>query len=478
MRAVGPRETPPNMPTSAQPASPSVAIIGGGIAGLAAAYELNQLDFTFTLVEASKRLGGTVETHRENGCIIACGPDGGVTEKPWARELAEELGLGDQLIQSNDHERITWILQGGKLLPMPDNMRMMVPESIDSILHASLFSPAARAAYAAEEHRAEELKAAAPDRDESVASFVQRHFGEEVLRVIGAPLLGGVFGGNVHQLSVRAVMPAFVTMEREHGSLIRALALRKQQRGNKPATPVFTSLNSGTATLTEAMAATLPPESIQFNCTVEAIQRTPTGWQLQTTSGPIACDTLILALPVHEADRLLRSVDPAITPFLRIPTSSAVIAGFGFDKANAPATPKGFGFLCPEDEDCMLLAATFADQKFDNRAPSGGKSLRAYFGGATADAMIDCSDAEIVERARVELEFVLGALPQETVSVVRRWPRALPQYTVGHIDRMAELQSRVEAIGNLHLLGNGYRGVGLPDLIRDGRATARSLVNA
>jgi oxygen-dependent protoporphyrinogen oxidase len=458
-----------------------VAIIGGGIAGLTAAYELNRLrqagaDVTFTLVEASSRLGGIVETHRENDFAIECGPDGWVTEKPWARELAEELGLGEDLIQSRDHERVTWVLQGGELIAMPDNMRMMVPESVDTICHSPLFSESARAAYATEEARAEELKTDAPDHDESVASFVTRHFGEEVLRVIGAPLLGGVFGGDVQKLSVRSVMPAFVAMEREHGSLIRALAIRKQQRGNKPSTPVFTSLRTGTATLVDAMVATLPLSSIQLEKTVTEIQRTGNGWLIADAAGHIQThDHLLLAVPAPQAAKLLAKVAPDTTPLLQLPTSSAVIAGFGFAANAAPTLPKGFGFLCPEGEDSMLLAATFADQKFDNRAPSGAKSLRAYFGGATADELIPQSDTQVATIAKEELGRILGPLPTAIVTVVRRWPQALPQYEVGHLERMSQLQSRVDAIGSLHLLGNAYRGVGLPDLIRDSRAAAREI---
>jgi oxygen-dependent protoporphyrinogen oxidase len=461
----------------------SVAVVGGGIAGLSAAYELNRLqqggaDLRFTLYEKSKRLGGTVETHRERGFVIECGPDGWVTEKPWARELAEELGLGDQLIVSKDHERITWILQGGKLLAMPDNMRMMVPESMDSILQSPLFSEAARAAYAAEEQRADELKTSAPDHDESVASFVSRHFGEEVLRVIGAPLLGGVFGGNVHKLSVRAVMPAFVAMEREYGSLIRALAARKLQRGDRPAASVFTSLRGGTGLLIDHMAATLPLASLRMETEVTAIQRVDGGWVVTDGAGGTQTyDHLMLALPVPQAAQLIQPVDVEIAEAVTMPTSSAVIAGFGFAPGTGPVLPQGFGFLCPEGEGSELLAATFADQKFEGRAPVGGKSVRAYFGGAAADALMASPNDEINAKAQRELEKVLGPLPPAVVAVVRRWPNGLPQYEVGHPDRMAALQRRVDALGGLHLLGNGYRGVGLPDLIRDGRAAARSIAD-
>ena len=458
----------------------SVAIVGGGIAGLAAAYELakQQRDgarISFTLVEASERLGGIVETHHKDDFVIEGGPDGWVTDKPWARELADELGLHDEIIPSNDETRVTWVLRDGALQAMPNNMRMMVPEDLEAVMQSPLFSAEARAAYAAEPGRAEELKRSAPDHDESVASFVERHFGAEVLRVVGAPLLGGVFGGDVHRLSVRAVMQPFVQMERDHGSLIVALQERAAQRGDKPRASIFTSLRSGTGTLTERMAATLPQDSVRLQRRVTHMHRAGSGWLLHDDAAQeLAVDHVLLAVPVKQARALLQPLDARAAELMHLPTSSAVIAGFGFAEGATPAVPAGFGFLAPEGEDCSLLAATFADQKFVDRVPSGGKSLRAYFGGATADAMMEHSDEMIAAVALRELGKVLGPLPSPAVTVVRRWPDALPQYEVGHGERMDELQQRIHDLGALHLLGNGYRGVGLPDLIRDGRAAARA----
>jgi oxygen-dependent protoporphyrinogen oxidase len=460
----------------------TIAVVGGGIAGLAAAYELrkqqlNGADVVFTLIETSKRLGGIVETHRGAGFTIECGPDGWVTDKPWARDLASELGLTDELIESNDHARVTWILQNGQLAAVPDGMRMMVPENLDAVMHSPLFSPAARAAYATEPRRAAELQQSAPDHDESVASFVERHFGEEVLRVIGAPLLGGVFGGDVHKLSVQAVMQPFVQMEREHGSLILALQARAAQRSSKPRAGIFTTLRSGTATLVDCIAATLPAACVQMQRLITGMQRTDAGWLLHSAHGQSeGYDHVLLAAPVKQARALLQSTDAEAARLMDLPSSSAVIAGFGFDAEDAPALPKGFGFLAPESEGCKLLAATFADQKFAHRAPPGGKSLRAYFGGASADELMSHPDETIAAIAMDELAKVLGPLPAAAVTVVRRWPAALPQYHVGHNRRMARLQMRIDAIGRLHLLGNGYRGVGLPDLIRDAREAARQAI--
>lgn len=459
-----------------------IAIIGGGIAGVTAAWQLARLaeagaEIEATLFEATSRLGGIVETVRSHNFVIECGPDGWVTEKPWARQLAEELGLADEIIASNDATRKTYVLQDKALVPMPDGMRMMVPGSLAALAaldSSPLFSAEAKAAFRAEPARAEELRAAAPalnDPDESVASFVERHFGLEVLEKIGAPLLGGVFGGDVAKLSVRAVMAPFVQMEREHGSLILALEKRASESAKEPAA-VFTSLRTGIGTLIDAMVAQIPASSIRLEAPVSALDHTHTGWTLQTPTGPEPFDYVLLAAPVDVARALLGQFDPVAATLMRMEASSAITIAFAF---TAPIDlPPGFGLLVPPGTSAdSILAATFVDQKYPHRAPTGQRLLRAFFGGATADRLLNCPDQEIACLALRELQSILGPLPAPSLTVVRRWPRALPQYAVGHLERMAELFARIESLGNLHLLGNGYRGVGLPDLIGDSRSAAR-----
>ncbi len=457
----------------------SIAVAGGGIAGLAAAYELLRQTHAgralrVTLIEASHRCGGIVETVRRGGFVVECGPDGWVTEKPWARELAVELGLERELMPSNDATRVTWVLRDGKLSAIPDGMRMMVPENLDTLAQSDLFSPAARAAYAEEPGRAAELKATCPSSDESVASFVERHFGAEVSRVLGAPLLGGVFGGDVHRLSVRAVMPSFVQMERQYGSLILALQARSAQHTGAVRPSTFTTLRRGTGALVEELVKAIPPGTIRLNTKLRAMHRTTSGWLLTFASGEQeAFDHVLLATPVAESRRLLQDIAPEAADLLRIPSSAAVIAAFGFAGGHFPTLPNGFGFLAPSGAGCALLAGTFADQKFPSRVPPGGKLIRAYFGGGQAEALLQTTEEEIAAFALRELEKVLGTLPHPQITVVRRWRNALPQYEVGHMERMASLDCHVDALGALHLLGNAYRGVGLPDLVRDARAAAR-----
>jgi oxygen-dependent protoporphyrinogen oxidase len=461
-----------------------IAIVGGGIGGLATAYQLASDRVEFTLFEASERLGGIVETVHRNGYIMECGPDSWVTEKPWARELAVELGLEDQIIPSNDQWRRTYVLQGGprqtQLVPIPDGMRMMIPTKWGPLLESPLFSWQARLAYLREPKRAAELKQSAPAQDESVDAFVRRHFGAEVGATIAGPLLAAVFGGDIGQLSVRSVMPAFVRMEAEEGSLIQAL-----QRRVQPSSPaIFTTLASGLQTLIDRMVARLPAASVRLRNAADRIEQDRAGWRITTANGSETFDSVVLATPPHVTRGLLRQLNEQGTRMAELlpqhATSAIVVAlAFAPEQAARLRVPRGFGFVVPQAttkaEDYPLLACTFVDQKFLGRVPQGALLLRGFFGGHSGEALLGESDHRLIERARLQLGRVLGPLPQTTETVVRRWPLSLPQYSVGHLDRMAELESLLAATPTLRLVGSAYYGVGLPDLIRQGRSAARSL---
>lgn len=464
-----------------------IAILGGGISGIAAAYQLAQAQqqgapLEFVLFEATSRLGGIVETVRRDGFVIECGPDSWVTEKPWARELAVELGLESEIIPSNDRWRRTYIVQGRQLVAMPDGMRMMVPTDWAPLLHSPLFSWQAKLAYLREPRRAEELKACAlPEgEDESVASFVLRHFGEEVTRTIGAPLLSGVFGGSVDALSVRAVMPAFVKMEREHGSLIHALQARQRQAA---ASAVFTTLLSGLQSLVDGMVQAIPQQALRRESPVTAVVRREDGWQMEA-AGTHRFDSVIVATPAHVTRTLLAPLDARFDSLLAMDASSAIVVALAFDASQAKSMriPRGFGFLVPQSSKShaaqgdtpQLLACTFVDQKFAHRVPEGGILLRAFFGGDAAPRLLEESDDALAMLARQQLSRLLGVLPEPSFSVVRRWPLSLPQYAVGHLDRVARIEACAAQHPGLQLIGNAYHGVGLPDLIRQGRAAVQN----
>ena len=491
-----------------------IVIIGGGIAGLAAAYEvaLQQsagAPIEFVLFESSSRLGGIVETVRHDDFVIECGPDSWVTEKPWARELAIELGLENELVSSNDARRKTYIAEGNTLIAMPDGMRMMVPTQWESVKDSPLFSEQAKLAYLHEPKIAEQLKIDALDagngnRDEPVRDFVMRHFGEEVTNTIAAPLLAGVFGGDIAKLSVRAVMPTFVALERDHGSLI--LGLQQQMQARKVAAPIFTSLKSGLGSLIERLESLIPARSLRREVVVESVKFSAGVWQVHTHyCGDSHCteasfDAVIVATPSAITAKLLRPLDPRIGELLPQHSSSAIVVALGFapGRAHSMHIPPGFGFLVPHSEpqshhirnvgdDAMdepgsdsarqaLLACTFLNQKFPHTAPEGAIVLRAFFGGPFAPKLLGQDDATLIRLARTYLERYLGNLPEPSVALARRWPDSLPLYAVGHQNRMAELNSRMAQLPHLQLIGNAYRGVGLPDLIRSSRAAAREIL--
>ncbi len=486
-----------------------IAIVGGGIAGLSAAYAITQrkksgAPVELMLFEATSRLGGIVETERREGFVMECGPDSWVTEKPWARELAVELGLGDQIIPSNDKWRRTYLaLEAGArsrtLTPLPDGMRMMVPTNWAAMLHSPILSWQAKLAYLREPQRAAELKAGAELKavagsveDVSVRDFIGRHFGAEVADTLAAPLLAGVFGGDIASLSARAVIPAFVALEREHGSLI--LGLQKMLREKKTAPSVFATLRDGLGTLIDRMEEQIPVESIRRNTAVTALEREGEKWRVRT-SGTSAhstdeiFDEVVLATPAHVTGALLARLDGRIPALLPQEASSAIVVALAFapEQARTMRIPRGFGFLVPQRKTAKvrrgeetveaiaeraLLACTFVDQKFSHRVPEGGVLLRGFFGGVEAPALLAESDATLVWLAAESLGKVLGRLPEPRCTVIRRWPHSLPQYAVGHLERMAELEQHVAAMPGLHLVGNAYSGVGLPDLIRAGGLTA------
>jgi oxygen-dependent protoporphyrinogen oxidase len=287
-----------------------------------------------------------------------------------------------------------------------------------------------------------------------------------VLSTLAAPLLSGVFGGDVHKLSVRAVMPQFVAMERERGSLIAALQSRAQQRGNA-SQPIFTSLRKGTGSLIEALRDTLPDERIHLQRGIGNLNE-------------IAADEVIVATSLDGACALLQSLNAAAAELLPHEASSAILVAFTWP-ANVARTftiPTGFGVLVPEGSpaDEQLLACTFVDQKFPHRAPEGARVMRAFFGSKSAEALESQSDDVVAVCALEQLREILGPIPESSYSVVRRWPRRLPQYEVGHLDRIAQLEELVAQMPGLHLLGNSYHGVGIPDLIRDARTTARKII--
>jgi len=459
-----------------------IAIVGGGISGLSAAFALeehrrNGVAVEYVLYESSSRLGGVLRTEQIDGCIVEAGPDSFITEKPWAAELCRALGLGDQLIGSNDADRKTYILVGGKLVAMPDGLMFMVPTKILPTGASPLFSWKTKVRMAQEMFHPPR----AASCDESVASFVERHYGAEVVDRLADPLLSGVYGGEAANLSVRAVLPRFAEMERTHGSLGRAmLDARKKMAhaSNKTPPPLFTSLKNGMQQLTEAVVAQLTPSSLLTNAPVEAIQREGDSWIISAGFKSDEFDAVILAVPAHSAVNMLRMCGRELSAEVAsIEYSSSITVGLGYDGAVRQSLPPGFGFLVPRSEGKRLLAATFVHNKFPHRAPENRALLRCFFAGKNATSVWNLSDEEIIAVVRQDLQQVLGLTAEPLFDRVYKWESAMAQYTVGHLDRLERIDRLRQQLPGLALAGNAYRGIGVPDCVRSGQEAVKQLLS-
>jgi oxygen-dependent protoporphyrinogen oxidase len=457
-----------------------IAIIGGGISGLTAAFTLEEPRragaLEYTLFESSPNLGGVLRTEHIHNCILEAGPDSFITEKPWAAALCRTLGLGDQLIGSNDADRKTYILVRGRLIPMPDGLMFMVPTRILPTGLSPLFSWRTKLRMAQElfhlPHTAE--------GDESVASLVERHYGVEMVDRLADPLLSGVYGGEAASLSVRAVLPRFVEMERAHGSLGRAMlaARKKMPQPNRPAAPLFTSLMNGMQQIVETLVPRLNPSSLRTNSPVQAIQLEAEGWKVSTNTGVDQFDAIIFAVPTHAAAQLLANTSPELSAELAaISYSSSITVGLGFDRDVRQSLPPGFGFLVPRSEGKQLLAATFVHNKFPHRAPEDRALLRCFFAGSSAENVWHLSDDAIIAVVRNELQQILHLRSVPLFARVYRWKSAMAQYGVGHLERLDRIERLLLRLPKLALAGNGYRGIGVPDCVRSGTEAAKQMLN-
>ena len=458
-----------------------IAIIGGGISGLTAAFTLEDHRragaVEYILYESSSRLGGILRTEQIQGCIVEAGPDSFITEKPWAADLCRTLGLGNQLIGSNDADRKTYILVRGRLIPMPDGLMFMVPTKFLPTGLSPLFS------WTTKLRMAQELfhPPRAAEADESVASLVERHYGAEMVDRLADPLLSAVYGGEAASLSVRAVLPRFAEMERTHGSLGRAMlaARRKIPRpANKPAPPLFTSLKNGMQQLVETLIPRLNPSSLITNTPVHSIQLEAGGWTVSAGLKSDHFDAVILAVPTHAAAQLLsRSAPELAAELAAIAYSSSIIVGLGYDRDVRQSLPPGFGFLVPRSEAKRLLAATFVHNKFPHRAPEDRALLRCFFAGSNAENIWQLSDDAIIAVVRNELQQILGLRAAPLFARVYKWKSAMAQYGVGHLERLDRIERPRQQLPALALAGNGYRGIGVPDCIRSGGEAAKQVLS-
>jgi protoporphyrinogen/coproporphyrinogen III oxidase len=453
-----------------------IAVVGGGISGLASAYTLEKArgagaPLEYVLFESSPELGGVLRTENVEGCVIEAGPDSFLTEKPWAAELCRELGIGGQLIGSNDAERKTYILTHGKLVAIPDGLMFMVPTKILPAVFSPLFSTGTKLRMAGEwfhpPHKATE--------DESVASMVERHYGREMIDRLADPLLAGVYGGGASQLSVRAVLPRFAEMEAKHGSLGKAMlaARKKAVARNGPPKPLFTSLRNGMQQLANGVVNRLDRQAIRVECPVQSVARQQNRWCVSARGQNELFDAVILGISTQAAATLLPSTSEKLAAELRaIAYTSSITVVLGYDQNVRSTLPPGFGFLVPRAEGKKMLAATFVHKKFPFRAPEDRALIRCFLGGAGGEEMLALSQDEILHVVRDELRDILNLVAEPLFHRVYKWRAAMAQYNVGHLERLERIDSLRSGLPGLFLAGNGYRGIGVPDCVRSGNEAA------
>jgi protoporphyrinogen/coproporphyrinogen III oxidase len=450
----------------------SVAIIGGGISGLSAAYYLSKAGISSTLIEARPRLGGVIQTERIDDCVVEAGPDSFLSIKPWAMDLLRELGLESEVIGSNDHQRKTFIRRHGRMVELPDGVQMLVPTKLLPMAQSPLVSWPTKFRMALEYFR---RPGASPDRDRSVAEFIEDHYGREAVDYLAEPLLAGIYGGDPGELSVASVLPRFVELERKYGSLTRGV-LAERRAVKAPRAPLFRTLRGGLGCMVEAVSRAVAGHTTFVQHPVEIVERTESGFRLRAAGDWLDAQHVILACEAHRAAPLTSALDGPVSAVLgSIGYSSSMTVALGFDRSAVRDQMYGFGFLVPKRERRKLLACTWVGNKFPNRVPESLALLRCFLGGVGGEATMAETDGAVLAAVREELRDMAAITAEPLFSRVYRWPRSMAQYTVGHGERVRELEARLRSIPGLLVAGNAYHGIGVPDCIRMGKEAAEQI---
>jgi oxygen-dependent protoporphyrinogen oxidase len=462
---------------------PHIAIVGGGIAGLATAYYLQQKALAFTLIESSPSLGGKISTDVQDGFVIEGGPDSFITQKPAAARLCRELGLEDRLVGTNDDRRKVFVLDGGRLRPLPDGVMLVIPTKFTPFALSPLISLPGKARMG--------LDLLIPPRrtasDESLADFIRRRLGQEALDKIAEPLMAGIHVADPERLSIQSTFPRFVELERRYGSLIKGMLAQKaraRRNGNGSAgrsLPLFMTLRGGLRELVEALAARLEG-NVLSGVRVAQLERNPEPaggerYRLHLEDGrDLLADAVILAIPAYAAAELVEPLQPALAAKLRTiryVSTATVSLGFRRDEFEHPLD--GFGFVVSRRETTRLMACTWTSTKFSERAPAEHVLVRGFVGGPRHEDLVSLSDAELTQLVRQELRQTMGVAARPVAARVYHWPQGNAQYDVGHLERVAEIEALAAGLPGLYLTGSAYRGVGIPDCIEQGQATAAAV---
>lgn len=463
-----------------------IAVVGGGIAGLSAAHRLRELspECDVVVLEASERTGGLLTTERRDGFVIEHGADSILTEKPWARALAERLGLHDQMIGTSPEQHGAYVVCRGRLERIPEGFSLMAPSRWEPTLRSPILSARGKARLLMEPL----IPPDPPHDDESLSSFVRRRMGSEVLERLAQPLVGGIYGSDPDQLSLHATMPRFVLMEREHGSVVKGLqhAASKSASGGARASQtsgvrygMFFSFKDGMQTLPDALAARLSSQ-IRLRCAVEQLKSVGQRFVVHAKGFDSAeYDAVIVATAGPAAAQLLSTFDDELSAGLSaIKHGSTATVSYAWKRSEVPHPLDAYGFVVPHSERRGVMACTWSSQKWQGRAPAGFVLLRAFFGGHADQAVVDRSDADLIDSGRDELRQLLGIAAVPSFALCARQHCAMPQYTLGHLARARAIDGFVAQHRGLALAGNTLHGVGIPDAVREGEQAAERILQA
>jgi oxygen-dependent protoporphyrinogen oxidase len=440
-------------------------IIGGGITGLAAAYELSTRNIPFVLLESSARLGGLVRTENVDGCTVDAGADSMLATKPAAIKLCEELGLGPRLM-SQTSPRSAFVYARGRLHSLPSPSIFGIPTTWRGLARYELLPMAARIQLAVKRGLA---RSQAAGGEESVASFFRRHFGPQTVALIAEPLLGGIHSGDVEQLSIDAVAPAFATR-------VRSGKLFAPPDAPSPAGDgMFKALRGGMGELVAAIERRLPEGSIRLNANVRSLARSGPNWRVACGAETFDCAAVVLACPAYAAVQVVEATDPVLSRLCaEVPYASTVSVALVWPRQLVTHPLQGSGFVVARrHSNLRITACTWVSSKWEDRASPGKILLRAFLGGIPDPDAVTLSDDELVEIAVRDVAAVVGASGPPETARVYRWNRAGAQHNVGHLDRMRKMDAQLQAHPGLFIAGSGFRSIGVPDCVADGRAVGR-----
>jgi oxygen-dependent protoporphyrinogen oxidase len=465
----------------------NVIIIGGGISGLSSAHYLlskgceKGLEARISVIEASESWGGKIRTERVRGFVIEGGPDTFLATKPWGVRLCRELGIESRLQSTNPLQKNTFVLHKGRLEPLPDGLTMMVPTRFGPVIRSSLLSWPAKARMGMDFL----LPAKPLDGDESLGDFVSRRLGRTAYERLIEPLMSGIYAGDGDKLSLKATFPYLRELELNYGGLVKgALATRKilskngkMAQGSRSA---FLTPTTGLQEIIDALVGSLTSQGVSLRLSSEAISisSAPDGYRVELNTGEnIEAKQVILATPAYKAGQLLKNLNPGLAADLEaIPYVSTATVSLAFRADDLPRPLNGYGYIIPRREGRRALACTWTSSKFPHRAPSGSALLRVFFGRAGEEGYLPKSQETLLEMAREELRDTLSVRAEPLITRVFYWERAMPQYNLGHLERVQRIEREIERLGGLALAGNGYHGIGIPDCIRSGEAAANQLI--